>query len=165
MNPELKRGHMYYIDHLIADERLDEAHEVLKSIQSIEDNYIISWYQGKIEKAKGNHETAIEHFNDMVKREPDNWLSYSTRADEFARLGFYDQALKDNKKAFELQPHPKYIDSQECRAIIYEFLDEPKKAIEMWMEAQKVLKSDWNITFGRIYDGTDSEIRRLEQLI
>lgn len=163
-NPDYKRGYMFLFNHLLEDERLEEASEVIDKIQAIEDNYVVLWCKGRIEKAKGNHPKAFELFDQMILEEPTNWLSYATRADEYARAGCYDESIKDNEQGFLLQPVPRYIDSQESRAMIYEIQGKYDEAIKMWSEAQQILKSDWKITFGAISDHPTNEIKRLEAL-
>lgn len=163
-HPKNLRGLMHLFNHLVADERVDEATEIIQKIKSIKNDYIIFWLKGRLEKVKGHHDLAFEYFNQMVTKDSNNWITYATRADEYARIANYDEAISDNKKAFDLQEVPRYIDSHECRALIYEIQGKYSQAIEMREESKKILKSDWNISYGNQYEYADKEIMRLKTL-
>lgn len=159
-HPDFPRGYMYLMDHLIADGRLDEASKYLESFKTVDSTFRTTWYTGRIENKKGNHKKATSLFNSMVESDPDNWLTYAIRADERARLGMYDEAIKDNQKAYELQPSPKYIDAFECMAHIYEINGENKKAKDCWIKAKEVLEAEWDISFGELVDRLDKNIKK-----
>ncbi len=163
-NPDYQRAYIYLFDHLIADNRVEEANKVIDNLKDLNNNFRILWLNGRVEKAKGNHNLAFKYFDEMIESEPTNWITYAIRADEFASLNRYDEAISDNEKAFDLQEHPRYIDSHECRAIIYEVQGKYDQAIQMWKEAQNILKADWKITFGHAYDKANNEIERLKKL-
>lgn len=164
-NPNVQRGHMYLLDHLIEDGRLEEAKETLKKLKNVEDDFRVMMYEGQIAKAAGDHQKAFELFDKMVEAEPDNWRVWATRADEHARVTNYDQAVKDNLKVLAVQPKPRYIDAHECMSHIYEIKGDYHQAIKAWEDAINVLKTEWNITFGEGIDGPKREIERLKALI
>lgn len=164
-NPTFNRGYMYLLDHLIEDGRLKEARETLQDMKQVDESFRVLWYQGRIAKKAGKHLDALDTFNKMVASDPTNWLVWATRADEYARMNNYDGAISDNLQALKLQPKPRYIDTYECMAHIYEIQGNYSKAIEMWHGALQLLKEEWSITFGKQVDGPKAEINRLTQLM
>lgn len=165
VNPDYARGYMYLLDELIADGRLEEAERVLLLMKKVEDDCRVKYYEGEILWAKGKHEEAYSSWSDMVKNEPDNWLVYAYLADRYAVDGRYLEAIEFNKKASELQPSPKYTDTTECIAHIYEIKGEFEKAIDSWEELIRELEGEWHINEGETVDRPLREIARLKELI
>jgi len=162
-HPDDWHGYLYLLDHLIADGRLSEARKAVSELERTRGGYIVYLYKGKIEMATGNRDRAFEHFNQMVDLEPENWLVYATRADEYAKITEYDLAIQDNFKTLEVQPKPRYIDAYECNAHLYEIQGEYKKAIKMWQGAMDIIKTEWSNTFGEMIDHPQREIDRLKE--
>ncbi|WP_250861445.1 helix-turn-helix domain-containing protein [Oceanirhabdus seepicola] len=164
-HPEIRRGHMFLMDHLIADGRLIEAKEHVNQLKEIENDFRVYWYEGLIAKKAGNHKEAFEIFDKMVDSDPTNWLVWATRSDEHARVCNYDKAIEDNQKALELQPKPRYIDAYECMAHIYKIKGDYQNAIQMWQDAIYLLNDEWSITFGEPIDRLKREIKHLQELM
>lgn len=162
-HPELKRGHLFLIDQLIDAGRLEEAKDTLEQIKRIEDNYLVTLYQGILYQAEGDTKKGFDLFDQMILDEPDNWLTWATRGDMLARHGYYEEAIEDNLRAHALQPSPKYVDAPECNAMIYEILGQKDKAISMYELALKILREDWQMTFGVLVDEFKGHILRLSQ--
>jgi len=148
---------------LIADGRLSEARKTVIELERTKGGYIVYLCKGKIEMAAGNHKKAFELYDQMVDLEPENWLVYSSRADEYAKVNEYDLAIQDNFKTLEVQAKPRYIDAYECNAHLYEIQGETKKAIKMWQGAIDIIKTEWSITFGEMIDHPQREIDRLKE--
>jgi tetratricopeptide (TPR) repeat protein len=100
----------------------------------------------------------------MMEQEPENWLVYAYSADRYALDCKYEKAIELNKKAYELQPSPKYTDASECIAHIYEITGEYEKAIKAWEELILVLQNEWHITEGEAVDRPRREIERLREM-
>ncbi|MBI9012194.1 MAG: helix-turn-helix domain-containing protein [Clostridiales bacterium] len=164
-HPDDWHGYLYLLDHLIADGRLSEARKTIVELERTRGGYIVYLYKGKIEMAAGNHKKAFELYDQMVASEPDNWLVYATRADEYSKVNEYDLAIKDNFKTLEVQPKPRYIDAYECNAHLYEIQGQHDKAIEMWQSAIDIIKTEWSITFGEMIDSPQREIDRLKEIL
>ena len=164
-HPDIRRGHMFLMDHLIADSRLIEAKDHVNHLRKIENDFRVYWYKGRIAKKSGDHKKAFEIFDKMVDSDPTNWLVWATRADEHARAYHYDKAIEDNQKALELQPKPRYIDAYECMAHIHKIKGDYKNSIKMYEGAITLLKEEWSITFGEQVDRLKREIKSLEELI
>jgi len=162
-NPDDRRGYQYLLDHLIIDGRLDEANQVLVKLSVVYEGFIIDWYKGRIQKAGGQHELALETFRNMVKNDPDNWLTHSTLGDEYARFNDYKSAIESMLKSDQLQPKPKYIDNFESISHIHEINGNKAAAIEYQHKIIQRLKEDWSISFGELVDKHQREIQRLSE--
>lgn len=157
-------AHLYLLDHLIADGRLNEAREVVIKLASIKDGYLVYLYNGKIAKASGNHQQAFAYWETMVKDYADNWLAWLTMADELSYIGEYDKAISYYQKAMEIQPKPRYYDGYESMAHIYEIQSKYNNASIMWDKIISLLEDEWSISFGEMLDKPRREALRLRQL-
>lgn len=164
-NPGYARGYMYLLDELIADGRLKEAVDVLLEMKKAEDDCRVRMYEGQIAWARGEQEKAYSIWDDMAKQEPDNWLVYAYAADRYAADCRYQEAVELNKKAYLLQPSPKYIDAYECISHIYEIMGDYEKAVDALEEVIHTLEQEWHITEGEAVDRPHREIARLKELI
>ncbi|MCB9769096.1 MAG: rhomboid family intramembrane serine protease [Candidatus Omnitrophica bacterium] len=54
--------------------------------------------------SEGRYEEALDYYNRIIKKDPYNAWAYSNRADINRRLGKYVDALRDERKAAELDP-------------------------------------------------------------
>jgi len=160
-NPGYERGYLYLMNELIADYRLDEAESVCEAMKTMDGSGRASFYQGKICWARGEHEKAESIWKQMLLDHSNDWLTYAMMADAMASVCRYDEAIDYYKKAFELQPSPKYIDAQITAAHIYEIQRNYDAAIASLYEQMDVLKTEWNITEGRELDRIHGEINRL----
>lgn len=85
-------------------------------------------------------------------------------ADAMAYACRYDEAISYYKKAFELQPSPKYCDAQITAAHIYEIQGKYDAAIASCYEQLEVMKNEWKITEGCEVERISDEINRLKKL-
>ena len=140
-NPNDKRGYMNLLDHLIHDGRVAEATDVLDQYRTLDDSFRIDWYQARINQTNQKVDPLIEAFKG-------NWLEHAIKADEYSKIGAFNKAIKEYKVSYELQPSPKYLDSLECIAHIYEIQGETKLSKEYYKKIVQNLEQEWNITFG-----------------
>lgn len=164
-NPNYTRGYMALLLELIADGRLKEAESTLIQMKKVKNSCRVKYYEGLILWAKGEHAKAYSVWHDMVEQEPDNWLVYGYLADRYAADCKYHKSIEYHKKAFELQPSPKYVDAPICIAHIYEIMGEYEKAIESWKEVIRAREAEWNIIEGEGVDEPLREIERLKELM
>lgn len=68
------------------------------------------------------------------------------------------------RKAFDLQPSPKYTDASECIAHIYELQGKYKLAIKEYENYIQILNDEWDITEGELVDRGLREIDRLNMI-
>ena len=163
-NPTYARGYLWLMDELIADYRLDEAESVCNVMSSLDHSCRVPFYRGRIAWVRGEHQKAESIWEQMLLDHSNDWLSYANMADAMAYSCQYDEAIAYYKKAFELQPSPKFIDAQITAAHIYEIQGNYDAAIARCYEQLKVLKEEWNIIEGREVDRIHKEIERLRDL-
>lgn len=161
-NPACRGGYLWYLDQLLADGRLQEAGRVLQQLKQVDSGYISMLYEGKIQKAAGDHAQAFQTWDQMVAAYPDIWQVYLSRGDELVLAEQYPEALLDYQKAIDIQPKPRYIDGYEAMAHVYEIQKDYKHAILMYEAIIAMTKSEWNITFGEAIDHPQREIDRLK---
>ncbi len=160
-HPENPRTYLWLMDLLIEDGRTAEAKAYLEQMDKIEHSFRKDLYLGIIAKAECDLPKALEHWEHMTEEFPDEWLSWSCKADSYARLCRYDEAIEFYKKAMELQPAPRFMDNPEAVSFIYEMLGDYENAIEMRKIAIEICKTDWNITEG---EWIDEHLRAIERL-
>lgn len=163
-HPGYVRGYMWLMNELIADYRLDEAESVCEAMCAVDDSCRYLYYKGKIAWVRGEHERAEQVWRKMLSDYSEDWLAYANAADAMAGICRYDEAIVYYKKAFELQPSPKFIDAQMTAAHIYEIQGNYEAAAASLSEQLAVLKNEWHITEGREIDRIHREISRLRNM-
>lgn len=163
-NPNYRRGYQWLMDLLIEDGRCAEAREVLESMNKIHPSYLYLLYAGLIYKEECNLPKALELWDQMTERYPDEWIAWFFKGDCMARLCRYEEAIEYYRKGYELQPNPKYTDSLEAISHIYEIQGKYNKAIEKIEEIIVLLKDDWKVTEGEAVDFYKREIERLGRI-
>lgn len=120
-HPDYLGGYLWLLDNLLADGRLDEAEQVVTSLERFGDSYRIPLYRGEIAAKRGNMAAAEAQWQDMKERWPENWVVWSCIGDGLVKVCRYDEAVEHYRKAAELEPAPRYIDNwvsiAEIRAI------------------------------------------------
>ena len=119
-------------------------------MRKVEDDLRVPLYMGLILKEECKLEEAEKVWNEMLERYSENWLSSASYADCMVKLCRYDDAIEYYKRAFELQPKPRYTDAFE--------------AIKARESQIKLLKEEWNIYLGETVDFPKREIERLRNL-
>lgn len=163
--PNDRRGYLFHLDHLIADGRLSEASDVLLKLKGVDSGYIGYLYEGKIQKQRGDIKGAFEIWDDMVSRFDGEWLAYASRADEYALTEQYHLAISDYEHAMRIQKAPRFTDGYEAMAHLYDIMNDPQKAIEMWQNVCTLLAEEWDIKSGETMDYPLREIARLQGAI
>lgn len=163
-NPTYARGYLWLMDELIADYRLEEAESVCETMHSMDQSCRVPFYQGRIAWVRGEHQKAESIWKQMLLDYSDDWLAYANMADAMAYACRYDEAIAYYRKAFELQPSPKFTDAQITAAHIYELQGNYDAAIASCYEQLEVMKTEWEITEGCEVDQVRKEIERLRNL-
>ena len=142
------RAYRYLLPTLVADGRTDEAKEVIEKIRTLEKPELLFVFDAMILRREGKIKNAENLLNDMVKQFPDSWYTWAIVADFNADDCKYDDAISCYEKSFELQEVPRFTDSLEAIAHIYEIKGEYQKSISTYHRIIDLLKTDWNVTFG-----------------
>lgn len=88
---------------------------------------------------KGDYATAVKHYTEAIKRNPDDAKIYSNRAACYTKLAAFDLGLKDCDKCVELDP--KFIKGWIRKGHILQVMQQSSKAISAF---QKALELDPN---------------------
>lgn len=163
-HPQNPRTYLWLMDLLIEDGRTLEAKEYLKKMGSVEHSFRTELYLGFIAKAECDLPSAFEHWNKMTD-EFDEWLTWSSKGDIFARLCRFDDAMECYKRAFDMQPKPRYMDIPEAMSFIAEIQGDYKSAIEYRKLAIEICKNEWNINEGETIDIHERKIADLRSKI
>lgn len=147
-HPDDMRAYRYLLPALVADGRTDEAKEVIEKIRTLEKPELLFVFDAMILRREGKVTEAKNLLNDMTKQFPDSWYTWAIVADFKADDCKYDDAISCYEKSFELQEVPRFTDSLEAIAHIYEIKGEYQKSISTYQRIIELLKTDWNVTFG-----------------
>lgn len=146
--PDDMRAYRYMLPALIADGRTEEARNLIEKIRNREKPELLFVFDAMVLRREGKAKESEKLLRDMTAKYVDSWYTWSIVADFKADDCNYDEAISCYEKSFELQAQPRYTDSLEAIAHIYEIKGEYKKAIEAYRRIIELLKTDWNITFG-----------------
>ena len=163
-NPKDRRMCLYTLDYLILDGRIKEAYKVLDMIKAIDkDAYIVKECKGRILRAEYKIKEAFEVWNEMVKEHEEEWIVWACMGDHYADMCEYDKAIECHEKSYQLQPQPRYLDCRQVIAHISEIRGDYDKAIEMYKEMIRMLKDEWNTSFGEYVDIYQNKIDELKK--
>ncbi|MBR3789436.1 MAG: hypothetical protein IKJ86_05555, partial [Clostridia bacterium] len=142
------RAYRYLLPALIADGRTNEARDLIKNIRNKEKAELLYVFDAMILRREGKINESEKLLDDMIKQFPDSWYTWSIVADFKADDCKYEEAISCFEKSFELQEIPRFTDSLEAIAHIYEIKKDYQKSSSTYQGIIKLLKTDWNITFG-----------------
>jgi tetratricopeptide (TPR) repeat protein len=104
---------------------------------------------------KGQHDRAVEDYNQAIKLNPGNAEAYNNRGLAFVAIGRRDSAIKDLDQAVRLQPDAK---SYTGRGIAYEEMGELDRAIQ---DYDKAIRLDPN--FSAAVENRAAAIKKKQQ--
>ncbi len=160
-NPCYSRGYLWLLDELIADGRLEEATETLEQMGSQDKSFRYLLYKGWIAHRAGRWDEAEALWEEMVRREPDNWYVWSCRGDAWAKRADYSRALADYRRAAELESPPRMTDNYDSIAQLCLLMGDKAGAAEAYRRVVEILRSDWNMREGETVCGYLENIRQL----
>ena len=83
--------------------------------------------RGMTAMASGDHEVALEAFDDLVDLAPDFAEAWNKRATVYYLMGRLDESVSDIQQTLELEP--RHFGALSGLALIYDAVDEPEAAI------------------------------------
>ena len=133
-HPGDKRNYFWLLDLLIADGRTTEARSYAESMRQVEHTFHYEMYMGQICKAECDLKGALQWWEKMVERNPQNWVVLAQYGDCMVKLCRYEEAIQYYQKAMPLRPVPRFIDCEEAVAHIHIIHEEYAGAVEMYRQ-------------------------------
>lgn len=138
-----KQAKVYY-EKSMSEHRTPEIKTLLveidKKIKEEERNAYIDPVKAEEEKELGNEKfkhgdyaTAVKHYSEAVKRNPDDPKLYSNRAACYTKLAAFDLGLKDCEKCVEIDP--KFIKGWLRKGKILQGMQQQSKALSAYEKA------------------------------
>jgi transcriptional regulator with XRE-family HTH domain/predicted negative regulator of RcsB-dependent stress response len=161
-NPSNRPALMWLLDNLIDDRRLAEAREWLGRLEQIDDTFRTSMYRCLLAQAAGEREEAGRLLNELETMEGQDWSWALTVGDLFTQRQEYDKAVSWYRRAQEMQPAPKFVDSAESIAHICEIRGDRAGAADAYREQLRLLEEDWGIVSGEEHAKIERAIQKLQ---
>ena len=162
-NPDNRGGYLWLLDQLIDDGRLEEARVWLERMAPVDGTFRTPLYRGLIAWAAGERQAAMALWEQMCRDWPEDWLVWYSMGDAMARTGQYGKAEEYYRKAFQLQPPPRYADVPESIAQVRELAGDVPGAIAVLEEEIALLADEWDTTTRETVDKVRREIDRLRK--
>ena len=160
--PNNRPALMWLLDNLIDDRRLAEAREWLGRLEQIDDTFRTSMYRCLLAQAAGEREEAGRLLLELEAMEGQDWSWALTVGDLFTQRQEYDKAVSWYRRAQEMQPAPKFVDSAESIAHICEIRGDRAGAADAYREQLRLLEEDWGIVSGEEHDKIKRAIQKLQ---
>ena len=161
-NPNNRPALMWLLDNLIDDRRLAEAREWLGRLEQIDGTFRTSMYRCLIAQAAGEREEAGRLLNELETMEGQDWSWALTVGDLFTQRQEYDKSVSWYRRAQEMQPAPKFVDSAESIAHICEIRGDRAGAADAYREQLRLLEEDWGIVSGEEHAKIERAIQKLQ---
>ena len=162
-NPKNRSAHMWLLDNLIADRRLDEAGEWLEKLAAMDKSFRVPLYRYLLAQAAGEREETEAQLRALEELAESEWCCATTLGDIYTQRQDYDRAIAWYRKGQELQPSPKFTDSAMSIAHICEIRGDRDGAIAAYREQLRLMREDWGIAGGEDYAQAERAIHRLQE--
>ena len=159
-NPKHFAGTFTLIVNLLADFRYEEAE---RCIEELRGHYQYYSLKGNLAFLRGDFSNALELWMRASQEFPTVWQAYDSLGDGYRKLGRFEDALLAHEKGFSVQNAPRYCDSLDSKAQIYELMGNYHAAIEEHQRAVRCIREEHGVTSGEELDYELQEIERLRQ--
>ena len=160
-NPTNRAALMWLLDNLIDDRRLAEARDWLEKLAQTDQSFRTPLYRYLIALAAGENGEAETQLRRLEAMEGQEWSWALTLGDVCTLRQEYDRAVEWYRRAQEMQPSPKFIDSAASIAHICEIRGDKPGAVKAYREVLRLLREEWGIVSGEEHDAVERAIRRL----
>ncbi len=162
-HPTYISGYLWLLDPLIEAGRLNEASVYCERMAQIDRSFRTPFYRGYISLMSGKHDEAEQHFSQMCQLYADDWCTWLSMGDIYARTGEYEKAKSCYRKSLTLQAPPRFTDALTSIAQICEAQGDYEGAIQATKDEIALLESDWDTKTGETVDQFYRTISRLEK--
>ena len=147
-NPGYRPGYMWLLDNLVADLRLEEALEIIHTIDRIKHDYYPTLMEGYVRSLLGEHEAAEALFAEALEAEKANLYAWSLLGDIRTRQRRYDEAVECYEKSAELDPTPLFTDNYLSIAYIRQMQGKWVSAADAYEKALEIYRTNKNLEEG-----------------
>ena len=151
---------MWLLDNLIADLRLEEALDVIQSIDRIKHDYYSVMMEGYVRSLQGEKDKAEALLAAALAQEPDNLYAWSLMGDIRVKQRRYEEAVACYEKSIELDADPAFTDNYLSIAHIREIQKQWSAAAEAYEKALSVYRANMNLEDGYGVHQLEQEILR-----
>lgn len=164
-HPDVGRGYMWLMDHLLDAGRVEEAKEYLKKYEKVDNTFRRYTYRILVCLYDGRKDDAYRHLDDMVEAYPNDDGAMLCAGDIMARSGEYEKAKAYYRRAMDVAKPPRFCDYLESIAQVCELQRDIPGAIAALNEVLDVQREEWNVTTGETADIVRRNIARLEKML
>ena len=165
-HPEQRLSYLYLLDNLIADNRADEAEDVLARYRKLPDArpVLVRTYEAWIALARYDKPAADAIMEQALQEFPNDGAMLFEMAQYCARQCRYDEAIRYYEASYaaeEGQGEPRFADALQAIAQIYEIRGQYAEAAATQDRFIQNLVEEWGITEGFALDEAKEEKARL----
>lgn len=147
-NSDFRPGHMWLLDNLIADLRLEEALDVISRIDRIKHDYYPLMMEGYVRGLMGEKEQSEVLFAKALDEEPESLYAWSLLGDIRVKQRRYDEAVACFERSAELDPNPGFTDNYLSIAYIREMQGKWAEAAAAHEKALEVYRTNKKLEDG-----------------
>ena len=163
-HPKDWRAHMWLLDNLLDDMRIKEAEEALKGLEKCDNTFRTPLYRALLLWKKCEYDKSREVYRQMEKDFPNEWMVFFEISTHCALEGDYESAIGYMKLAREKQEKPRFADTYDALAQLYEIVGDYESAVKQLEEELVVMKEDWGVDRSEEADFVRRNIARLKKL-
>lgn len=148
-NPNARLPHLYLMDNLLADHRVDEAERCLRSLCRLEDSNPImnEVYRAHIALARFDASEADRIMENLVSAHPDDAVCLFEAAQYCAKKCQYQKAIEYYERSFAAEKRrPRFQDELMGIADIYQIQGNYQMAAETYDRIIRLLQDEWGLT-------------------
>ncbi len=162
-HPDNVSGYLWLLEQLVDSNRLREAQQYCDQLAKIDHSFRTPFYRGLIALTAGHKEAAQQQFDYMQQNFGDDWCTWMSMGDIYARTGDFENAEACYRKYLDLQQAPRYTDGLTAIAQMREARGDYAGAIDAVKEEIELIKNEWDTTTGETIDQHLRNIARLKE--
>ena len=147
-NPGYRPGYMWLLDNLVADLRLEEALEIIHTIDRIMHDYYPTLMEGYVRSLLGEQTAADALFAEAMEAEQDNLYAWSLLGDIRVKQRRYDEAVECYEKSAELDSNPLFTDNYLSIAYIRQMQGKWASAADAYEKALEIYRTNKDLEDG-----------------
>ncbi len=163
LHPDNVSGFLWLLEQLVDAHRLEEARNYCEEMAKVDKSFRTPFYRGLIALTAGDRNSAQKQFTLMCQEHGEDWCTWMSLGDVYARCGDFENAKACYMKYLELQKPPRYTDGFTAIAQMCEAKGDYEGAIQAVRDEIDILASEWDTTSGETVDQLLRNIARLEK--